>query len=59
MTETGWAETPGGGMLARLIADAFGRAAEEKPTCRVCGDTEANPDCRICRSLTGDWKANY
>jgi len=29
---TGWAETPGGGMLARLIGDAFARAAaSDKP----------------------------
>lgn len=25
---SGWADTPGGGMLARLIGDAFARAVE-------------------------------
>lgn len=32
---------------------------QRRTSCAVCGQETANPECRICRGLTGDWKTNY
>jgi hypothetical protein len=47
---TGWADQPGGTLLGKLIADAFGRAADADKTrneCTLCngdGGQYFNPD---------------
>lgn len=43
----GWMQTPGGGMLAGLIAEAFGRAARrdlDNQPCPVCGGDRLRTD---------------
>ncbi len=47
MSDKGWAETPGGGLLGRLIADAFGRAAQrdlDNEPCATCGGDRLRAD---------------
>lgn len=54
---SGWAEGPGGGLLARAIADAFGRAADADALHgMVPGSHErlGGPECR-CGATWDRW----